>query len=70
MLLSTHPALTPESRECKVCSISPILDRRKSGLNQNDPELRSTWVTEPGVSCSKGSFTGGGTNISIMKTEL
>ena len=47
--VSTHPALTPEIRESKVCSISRILDRRMSGLNQNAPELRSTWVIVPGV---------------------
>ena len=61
----THPALTPESRESKVCSISSILDRRMSGLNQNAPEPRSTWVIVPGVSWSKGRFTVGGTIISI-----
>ena len=66
--VSTHPALTPEIRQSRVCSISPILAKRKSGLNQTAPELRSTWVTVPVVSCSKGRFTGGGANTSIIET--
>ena len=70
MTARTYPALTPEIRESKVCWISPIVIRRKSGLNQTDPELRSTWVTVPGVSCSRGRLTGGGANTSIIKTRL